>query len=481
MTSGSRVRTALLVVIMAAGLTGCADTADTADGAGAPGSVAGEGPARPAAGGEDLVVDALPLEAPVILDPVPEGLLVTEVSYNRLGSGADYDASAGGHEPGRATLYGDPDLVDTLDGPVLLVGRSEGSASLAGPEYDAPGEDVDLGGRTGRVVQEVDRTWVVIDGNDYREFVVGRGIGEDELVAAARGADFGSPTATLASDSVPAGLEPLIAGSPEDGPGGGPGELMTIQGNGSYLSVSVVRADPRLSALWGFWTEDSTGTLVRGRAGSVGTLSADVGRPEVRGWIWAEDGTVLAVVAGGAGDLGGTVDQVLENLRVGTWAEFEEMDRGLRTRPPTREESVCPPDGGFVSGVEGTTRWAFQLSPNPVAGMNEWITCYGDFTDGGGGGGRGGTIIPPPVGELTVQGFGYGIVGGVAPPGTVRVTVGAADGRVLEAPLSDQGPRPGERVWGTFIPEPGPPPTDALPFTVTAYDAAGAVLDSRAG
>ena len=116
-----------------------------------PGSVAGEGPARPPAGGGDLVVDALPLEAPVVLDPVSEGLLLTELSYNRLGSGADYDASAGGQEPGRATLYGDPDLADTLDGPVLLVGRSEGSASLAGPEYDAPGEDVDVGGRTGRL------------------------------------------------------------------------------------------------------------------------------------------------------------------------------------------------------------------------------------------------------------------------------------------------------------------------------------------
>ena len=59
------------------------------------------------------------------------------------------------------------------------------------------------------------------------------------------------------------------------------------------------------------------------------------------------------------------------------------------------------------------------------------------------------------------------------------MTVVAAEGRVLEAQLSDEGPRPGERVWGTFIPEPIPQPTDALPFTVTAYDAAGAVLATK--
>lgn len=478
MTSTTRVRAALLAVSVSAVLSGCGDGAD--DG-GAPGSVAGEGPARPAAGGDDLVVDALPLEAPVVLDPVPDGLLVTQVSYNPLGSGSDYEAESGGYEPGRATLYGDPDLADTLDGRVLLVGTSEGSASLAGPGYDAPGKDVDLGGRTGRLVQEGDRTWVVVDGNDYREFVVGRGIGEDELVEAARGADFGSTTATLDDDAVPAGLAPLVTGSPTDGPGGGPGEQMTIQGNGSYLFVSAVRADPRLSALWGFWTEDPTGTLVRGLAGSVGTLTTESGRPERRGWIWAEDGMVLSVVAQDDDESGGTLDLVVDNLRVGTVAELEALEGELRTRPPTRDESVCPRDGGFVSGVEGATRWAFQLSPNPVAGMNEWITCSGDFADGSGGGGSGSTIIPPPVGELTAQGFGSGIVGGVAPPGTTRVTVTTADGGVVEAQLAEEGPRPGERVWGTLITEPVPPPTDAVPFTVTAFDAAGAVLDSSTG
>ncbi len=470
MTSTNRARTALLAAVLVVGLAGCADAdAESAE----PGSVAGEGPARPAAGGDDLVVEAEPLDAPVLLDPVPDGLQLTDIWYETPDSS---------YEAGRATLYGDPDLADSLDGPVLLVGTSSGSASIAGPPWDVPGErEVDLGGRTGRVVPDTDRTWVVIEGNDYVEFVVGWGIGEDELIAAARVADFESATATLAPDGVPAGLEPLIAGSPPDRPGAGAGEHMFLQGDPHWVTVNAVRADPRLTALWGFWIEDATGTVVRGHPGSVGDLQgANVGDPEARGQVWAEDGMVLAVVVttsvdgNQAQDRDGVLGQVVDNLRVGTWAEFETLDRQLRERPPTRLESPCPADRGFVSGVEGASRWVFQLEPNASSSWGEWSACRFDLTSGGG---SGGSVSPVPVGELAIVGFGSGIVGGVAPPGTARVTVTAADGRTLEAVLADDGPRPGERVWGTFIPL-FPPPGGTSPFTVTAYDATGAVLDS---
>lgn len=473
MTSGNRVRTALLAAVLIAAVTGCG----AAD-AGAPGSVAGEGPARPPAGGGDLVVDPLPLEAPVVLDPVPDGLLLTNLSY---------DPPDRSQEPYRATLYGDPDLADTLDGPVLLVGTSSGSASMAGPPYGTPGErEVDLGGRTGRVVADTDRTWVSIDGNDSREFVVGRGIGEDELIAAARGADFDSPTATLAPGDVPAGLEALVAGSPQDGPGSGAGVQMLLMGNPHWVHVTAVRADPRLAALWGFWVEDATGTVVRGHPGSVGDLQgANTSDPEARGQVWAEDGMVLAVVVTTsvdgtrAQDRDGVLGQVVDNLHVGTWEEFEALEEEIRTRPPTRNEPGCPSDRGFVSGVEGATRWVFQLEHNTLSSAGEWSVCRVDLTSFNA---SGGSVTPPPVGELAAaDGFGSGIVGGVAPPGTIRITVTAADGRTVEAVLGDDGPRPGERVWGAFIPEPEPRPTGALPFTVTAYDAAGAVLDSTTG
>ena len=462
--------TALLAVVVVAGATGCGDAADDA---GAPGSVAGEGPARPGAGGADLVVDALPLEAPVILDPVPEGLLLT---------GLAYDAPDESYEPSRATLYGDPDLADTLDGPVLLVGTSSGSATIAGPPYDVPGErDVDLGGRPGRVVPDTDRTWVVIDGPDSIAFVVGRGIDEDALVEAARGADFGSATASLAPDSVPAGLEPLVAGSPQDGPRSDSGESMSLQGDGLYVRVSAVRADPRLAALWGFWVEDAAGTAVRGHPGSAGDLQgANVGDPDARGRVWAEDGLVLSVVVTGGAE--GTraanadvlLDRVVDGLRVGTWEEFEALDGEIRSRPPTPEESPCPAERGFVSGVDGGVRWVFQLQANSYPGSGDWMTCWFEMTSYGGGGEG---LVPPPLGELALSGR-EGVVGGVAPPGTARVTVTAVDGSTRDAVLAADGPRPGERVWGTYIPL-LPSSGGTARFTVTAYDAAGAVLDSQ--
>ncbi|MDT0274538.1 hypothetical protein [Blastococcus goldschmidtiae] len=476
MTSRSRVRTTVLACVLVAGVTGCAD--------------AGKGPTRPPAGGEDLVVDDEPLEVPALLDPVPDGLMLTELSYDPPGSYLLYNETSGRYEPSRATLYGNPDLADTLDGPVLLVGTSTGSATIAGPGYEAPGEEVDLGGgRTGRVVPDADRVWVVIEHNDYTEFVVGRGIDEDELVAAARGADFESGTAALAPDDVPAGLEPLVAGSPQDRPGGGSGERMFFQGSASYLSVYAVRADPRLAALWGFWIEDASGTEVRGHPGSAGDLQgANVGDPEARGRVWAEDGMVVAVVLTMDGDgdreedSDRLLDQVVDNLRVGTWEEFEALDGEVRTRPPTREEAGCGLDGGFVSGVEGAIRWAFQLTPGSVAGRDEWLTCFVELASGGGGS----TLVPAPVGELVVDamgsssgagGIGSTALGGVAPPDTARVTVTTADGRALLAQLADQGPRSGERVWGAYLLQ-VPPSAGGPPLTVTAYDAAGAVLDS---
>ncbi|WP_040338796.1 hypothetical protein [Candidatus Blastococcus massiliensis] len=481
MTSTNKLRAALLAAAMIAGLAGCSDAAGGERGA-------NEGPERPAAGGDDVVVDPLPLEAPVILDPVPDGLRLSGLSYDPPGTDLFYNEASGKYEPARATLYGDPDLADTLDGPVLLVGTSTGSATIAGPGYEAPGEEVDLGGgRTGRVVPDTDRTWVVIEHNDYTEFVVGRGIDEDDLVAAARGADFESATVALASDDVPAGLEPLVAGSPQDQPGAGSGESMSLQGSGSYLSVSVVRADPRLAALWGFWIEDASGTAVRGHPGSAGDLQgANVGDPDARGRVWAEDGMVLSVIVTANGDRDRNadpdqlLDQVVENLRVGTWEEFEALDGEIRTRPPTREEAGCGEQGWFVSGVEGDVRWAFSLQPGSSGG-DEWSFCAMEVSSGG----SGGTLVAPPVGELVSStggassrpdGSGGGVVGGVAPPGTARVMITTFDGRAFEAELSTEGPRLWERVWGAFIPPVEPPPGSPPLLTATAYDAEGVVV-----
>lgn len=79
-------------------------------------------------------------------------------------------------------------------------------------------------------------------------------------------ADFSTQTATIAVDAVPPGLEPLIVGSPQDGPFTYNVGERVRHGDSTTVYLSAVRADPRLSALWGFWADDPSGTMVRGPA-----------------------------------------------------------------------------------------------------------------------------------------------------------------------------------------------------------------------
>jgi len=76
---------------------------------------------------------------------------------------------------------------DNLDGPLLVVGSSGGSACLGGPPGGPDeGRTVDLGSRDGFFIEEAGLTWIgdVSHGQDYVAFVVARGVPEAELIAA---------------------------------------------------------------------------------------------------------------------------------------------------------------------------------------------------------------------------------------------------------------------------------------------------------
>jgi hypothetical protein len=455
-------------------LTGCAARGDSAA------APVDPGPVRPAAGGAALAVDVQNPDQPMVLDALPAGLVLQQLQSM---------SPDGGYQPYGAALYGDPDIPDTLDGPVLLLGTSTGSANLGGPPSGPPGDRrVDLGGRDGWIVHEKDRTWLGVGGYDgeHVEFLVGRGIDEEALITAARGADFDTPTPTLIAGAVPEGLAPLIAGSPGDGPYAGPaGERVVLSGDDGTVIISAVRADPRLATLWGFWTDDAVGTAVRGRAGSRGDMHGIYWGRTARGDVWAEDGLVLSVIglSGGAR----YVDQVVRDLRRGTPAELEAMRRSGIERQPTAEDIGCRAGTPVVTGVDGDLRWGIGVQPSPDD-PGGWSDCLRLITLDGAPNAVSGSWEPPPVGQLGVTSVGTGegvatfgsdvLIGGVAPPGTVRVAVTDTAGRRVDAVLAEHGPRPGEKLFGAFL-RGVPVVMNGSRLAVTAYDAGGAVLDTE--
>ena len=470
------LRNAFRAAPVAAGLSllvvsGCAAPLDAV-------GPADPGPARPAAGGTALEVDAHYPDQPIVLDAIPDGLALRSLRS---------DPPASEFSPYRSVLYGDPSLADTLDGPVLLLGTSSGSASIGGPPLNRPGDrQVDVGDHQGWVVHDGARTWVGMqgDGEDLVQFVVGRGLDDDALVAAARGADFSSPTPALAKSAVPDGLEPLIAGSPSDGPGAGPnGESIVLAGDSGTVVISAVRADARLSALWGFWTDDPVGTVIHGVPGSRGAMHGNWFSQDASGAIWAADGLVLSVV--GLDEGAEFVDQVLQSLRLGADAELESLRTGALGQPPTAEDIGCAAGTPVVSAVDVDLRWGIGVGAGPTD--TQWSACLRLIALDGAPTAGSNAIDVPPRGQLGVTSVSTGpgvatfgsdvLIGGVAPPGTARVAVTDTDGRTVDAVLAEPGPRPGEKLFGAFL-RGVPVVMNGPRLTVTAYDAAGAVLDT---
>ncbi len=406
---------------------------------------------------------------------MPVDLRLTEFSYN---------PPARAYPPAMATLYGDPALPDTLDGPVLLVGSSIGSAVRGGPPDSPEGpRDVDIGDGTGFLVHDGNTTWVALPefDNDYVAFVIGRGLSDEQMVEAAEAADVSTDTATVAPAGIPAGLEPLLVSSPRDGPYLGVGERLRLGTDSATIFVSAVKADPRLAALWGFWADDPGGTLVRGQPGSVGQMDGIGLGQGARGRVWAENGVVLSVIAyGGSDEL---IDQVVESLRIGTAAELEAMRLASITREPKPHEVGCPPGALIVSAIVDDYRWAFGVGVDPDYPDEGAQSCSALITVDPSDGAGSGSFALAPLGQLSgMTSFADGppdhpagtTVGGVAPPGTDRVTILGPDGVSVDAVLSVNGPRPGERLFGQFFP--GSSAGVDGPYAITAFDAAGTVL-----
>lgn len=479
-------------------LGGCTASGEPTTGDTTTGDVSESGtPSKPVAV-DDVVVDVAPPVEPMVLDSVPASFDVRRVSAGPI------EEVSPSFDPltNSATLYADPAIADPLDGPVLLVGTSAGSASIGGPDLTVPGArpvDINIGYGAATLVPAGDRTWVVVPTpyEDHVAYVIGRGIDEDELLAAARGADYLGAPPTLAGGTVPQGLVPVVAGSPGDGPVTWQGEQIELMVDEVLVRVSVVRADPRLAQLWGFWAADA-GEPVGARGSRAGPMpGTNQGGPDAYGVVWAEHGNVVSVVGSdfsmsprGPDLVGVAVEEVAALLRPGTSAELTALGE-IVLEPPTAAEIWCPADAPMLTGRTGDVRWAYAAAPdpewdsplhqcsalvNPVDGLQaqDGITHAGEELPS-----VGRVIAGTPNSNVTLDRPQHtGILKtGIAPPGTVRVVVTAPDLSNHEAALGAAGPRPGELLFAAYVPGEWYSTLPARAFTAAAFDAAGVMIE----
>jgi len=441
----------------------------------------------------DVVIEVHRPDEPLVLDPVLAPFEVRRVSL------APASQTSVGYEPliNSATVYAVSGSDPPLDGATLLVGTSAGSAMIGGPDPTVPGAhpvDLDLGYGGATFGPAGDRSWVVlpVGPSDWIGYVVGRGVSKGDLVAAARGADFLGTPPTIATASLPHGFVPVVAGSPGDGPVSWQGQQIELVADDILVRVSVVRADPRLATLWGFWAVGDGAGSREGRAGPMpGTI---IGRGAY-GEVWAENGNVVGVIGADYGALARgpeaartVVEQVVAALRTGTTEELGRLE-DLVLAPPTAEQISCPAGSEVLTGRRGAVRWAYAATSRPGGQGFTQCSATANPVDGLNGDVREDPRPLPPVGVVMLgtvhAAWGYDrpqhdgvVVGGIAPPGTTRVVVQAPNGQTMDAVLSNDGPRPGERVFATFFAISQPESGITGPFPVTALDVAGQVLDT---
>lgn len=391
-------------------------------------------------------------------------------------------------------LLGEPDASSVLDGPSALVGSSSASSQMASPVGSGGQEKgivVPELAKDGdwlepRLIEDGPWTWLVFANGcqtDCISYVVGREMSDEDLISLAKGVSFDSATPSVAPESVPTFLKPIVLGDGGNDITAAMATRLTYRGPGyDDLIVEFVQADPSLASLWGFWVDGTSSVAINGhaaRGGSIGATEKSAGQQAL---VWAQDGLVISV----RGDTSAAeIAKVAASLRVASNAELEQLQMAVVDKQPSWSEAGCiEPDGVILSQQVGIHRWivCFDIEPG-----SPWFTVGWLTGTGGGGGGISGTLELAPGGKISMQSMDScspdptdppkgTMVFGSAPPDTSTLEISANGSAPAKALLATTGARTGERWFAVNIERTCMTNDPAALVTITAKNAAGAVI-----
>jgi hypothetical protein len=269
---------------------------------------------------------------------------------------------------GRVVVYGaDPDA--PWAGPLLAVAESSAQWEPPGVSGDA---EVTVGGRPGTLRTTGNTVTVAVDDGGRLLIVVGHGLREEAVLAAAEVATGGPSGPSIGAAALPAGFGEvargplsatfsLLPGYEYGGPSMGPDTLAVSwidPPNGRSVGLVQQPGTPADAAFVRLAQPDAATVEVRGREGILLTWQAPEGpAPErVLRW-WEPSGTLVTLVSVGLSD--DELLRVAEGLRPATGDEVEALVEGH----PTAEKDIAAGSGfDLATGNQLGQDWALTLS-----------------------------------------------------------------------------------------------------------------------
>ncbi len=406
------------------------------------------------------------------------------------------DEDSGGHSDGYVRLYGEADATEPLEGPLVAAMwqwfAGDGSLPVGEPRWPPPPDEVDqFGGQPAVSGTEGPvrwTTWMVPNGTEDpgSAGVVGRGLSEDELRAAAEGLEFDSEgyvDGELDLAAQPSPSDPDWIGTPRLTPsppglvelasgrlslsgldvGYAPSSASVLEwhGDDTWLTVATYAHDDALALLLRAGVDDPDGTEIRGYPGAHGPAFA----PSLHGnatevWTWTEDGMDIVVLARGLSAADGQM--AVDSLRAS--ADWDGLTAEA-SAPPPREAG---PGEILMQDAFPGGSWAISITCRSTEQADRGFRCDDSteirHADGSHGAGGGGSLITDAA-WLSISGDEAGILlDGTVTPAIEMVEVELADGSVLRPEMRDGGDGWPIRAWALWVSDPEAVVTDLRGF-----------------